>query len=76
MVAQLIERGVAKLVGIECGADGEGQNLPCVHVLYDDRAVEGLRLLHCVIESALGHELNVLVDGENEVAAWLRLVLG
>ena len=35
-----------------------------------------LCLLHGVVESALGHKLNVLVDSEHEVAAGLRLALG
>ena len=67
---------MAKLVGIEGGADGERQNLARVHVLHHDRAVDGLRLLHGVIERALGHELDVLVDGEDKVAAGLGVVLG
>ncbi len=45
VVAQQVGRGVAKLIGIECGTDGEGQNLAGVHVLHDDGAVERLRLL-------------------------------
>ncbi len=75
VVAQQCGRGVAKLVGIERGPDGEGENLAGVHVLHDDGAVERLRLLHGVIERALGHELNVLVDGENEIAAGLGVAL-
>ena len=65
---------MAKLVGIERGPDGERENLAGVHVLHHHRAVERLRLLHRVVERALGHELDVLVDGEHEVLARLGLV--
>ncbi len=66
---------MAKIVGIESGANGERENLAGVHVLHDDGAVEGLGLLHRVVERALGQELDVLVDGEHQIAARLRLVL-
>ena len=56
---------MAELVGIECGANGERENLAGVHVLHDDGAVVGLGALHGVVERVLGHELNVLVDGED-----------
>ena len=65
----------AKLVGIECGANGESENLAGMHVLHDNSAVVRLGLLHGMIERALGHELNVLVDGEDHVPARLGFVL-
>ena len=70
-----VGRGVAKVVGIEGGANGEGQNLAGVHVLHHDGAVERLGLLHGVVERVLGQELDVFVDGEDEIAAGLGLVL-
>ncbi len=75
VVAQQVGLGVAKLVGIEGGTDGEGENLAGVHILHDDGAVERLRFLHGVIERALGHELDVFVDGEHQVAAGLGVAL-
>ena len=75
VVAEQCRRGVAKVVGVEGGADGQGENLAGVHVLHDHGAVEGLGLLHGVIESLLGKELDVLVDGEDEIAAGLGVAL-
>ena len=76
VVPQQCRRGVAKVVGVERGPDGERQNLAGVHVLHDDGAVVRLRFLHGVIEGSLGHELNILVDGEHQVLARLGLALG
>ena len=45
VVAQQLGRGVAKVVGIEGGPDGERENLAGVHVLHHDGSVERLRLL-------------------------------
>ena len=45
VVAQQRRRGVAKLVGIEGGPNGERQNLAGVHVLHHHRAVHRLGLL-------------------------------
>ena len=53
-------RGVAEVVGVEGGADGERKNLAGMYVLHDDGAVVGVGLLHGVVECGLGHELNVL----------------
>ena len=75
VVAEHIGRGVANLVGIEGGTNGEGQNLPGMHILHDDRAVQRLRALHGVIERALRHELNVFVDGENQILPGLGVAL-
>ena len=75
VILQQRGRGVAKLVGIERGPNGERENLAGVHVLHDDGAVVGLGLLHVVVESALGHELDVFVDGELQILAGLGLVL-
>ena len=69
-------RGVAKVVRIEGGANGESQNLPCVHILHDDGSVIGVSLRHGVIESLLRHELNIVVDGQFEILARFRLMLG
>ena len=66
--------GAAKLVGIEGGANGERENLAGVHVLHDHGAVVGVGRLHVVVERALGHELDVFVDGELEILARLGLV--
>ena len=66
--------GVAELVGIECGTDGEGEDLAGVDVLHDNGAIVGVRLLHIVVESALGHELDVFIDGELEILAGLRIL--
>ncbi len=65
---------MAKIVRIERGPNREGENLAGVHVLHHDRSVVGVRLLHYVVESLLGHELDVLVDGELQILAGLRLV--
>ena len=67
-------RGVAKVVGVEGGANGERENLAGVHVLHDDGAVVGVLFLHHVIECSLGHELNVFVDGELEILSGVGLV--
>ena len=67
---------VAELVGIERGTDGERKDLARVHILHHHRAAERLRGFHFVVEGALGHELDVFVDGELEVAARFRLALG
>ena len=75
MIAQQFRRGVAKVVGVEGGADGEGQNLAGVHVLDNHCAVGRLGALHGVIQRPLGHELNVLVDGQHQVPARLGFAL-
>ncbi len=75
VVLEQLGRGVAKVVGVECGADREGKNLASVHVLHHDGAVVGVGPLHRMIEGILGHELNVLVDGELKILAGVGFML-
>ena len=63
VVAQQLRRGVAKVIGVERGADGQGQNLAGMHVLHYHSAVGRLSARHGVVQRLLGHELDVLVNG-------------
>ncbi len=75
VVAQHIGRGMANLIRVEGRTNGEGQDLSRMNVLHDHGAVERLRFLHGVIERALGHELNVFIDGENEILPGFGIAL-
>jgi hypothetical protein len=65
----------ANVVGIEGGTDGKGEDLASMRVLHDDGAVERLDALHGVVKSLLGHELDIGVEGEDEVLAGLWIAL-
>ena len=62
------------IVRIESGAIGERQDFAGVGIFHDHRAGDGFRLFHAALEFALGDVLDVLVDGEDEIFAWLRLL--
>ena len=47
-----------------------------MHILHNHGAIGRLRPLHHVIEGALGHELDVLVDRQFEILPRLRLAFG
>ena len=74
MILQQRRSGVPKLVRIERWPNCERENLAGMHVLHDDSAIVGVGLLHVVIESALGHELDVFVDRELQILTRLWLM--
>ena len=59
VIAQQRGRGVAKLVGIERGPNGERENLARVHILHHHRPVVRMGALHGMVKRALGEELDV-----------------
>ena len=75
MVAQQLRRGAPEEVWIEGWADGQRKNLAGMHVLNDHSSAGRLGALHCVVQRPLGHKLNILVDGQHQVAASLGLAL-
>src|SRR5271165_203578 len=64
---------MTEIIRIECRPDSERKNLPSVRILDHDRAVFRVCPLHVEVQGLLGHELNVLVDGEYEILAGERL---
>ena len=74
-VTQQIRRGVAKLIGIERGPDGQRKNLAGMHILHHHRAIQRLCLLHRMVQRLLGQELNLGIDGQFQVAPGFRLSL-
>ena len=64
---------MAEIVGVEGGTNGESENLAGVYVLHNDGAIVGVGFVHRVIQRLLGHELDVVVDGELKILAWLGL---
>ncbi len=66
---------MAKVVGIEGGANGQGENLAGLRILNNHRAIEGMGALERGLERALSHELDILVDGQDQVFSRVRLTL-
>ena len=67
--------GVAKIVGIEGGANRQRENLAGIWILDNDGAIRGMGTFERGIERTLRHELDVLVDGENQVFSRVGLAL-
>ena len=74
-VGQRARLHVTRVVGIEARRDRKRQDLPGMRVLHHHRAVRRLHLGHLLVQRALGHVLNVGVDGEHQIVARQRLVL-
>ena len=53
-----------KSLGLKVGRMANARIWPGVHILHHHRSVHGAGALHGVIQRLLGHELDVLVDGE------------
>ena len=67
--------GMAKVVGIEGGANGQSQNLAGLRILNHHRAIQGMGALERGLERALGHELDIFVDGKNQIFSRVGLTL-
>src|SRR6516225_3855288 len=74
MILEQSRSRMAELVGVKRGPNGKRKNLARVNILHDDGTVVCVSALHVVVESALGHELNIFVDRELQVLAGLRLL--
>ena len=73
MIAKQGGGRVSEIIGIEGRPYREPENLAGVRILHHHRAVQRMVLFHRVVQRALRHELNVLVDGQHQVVArqWL-----
>ena len=74
MVLEQRRRSFARVVRIEGGANGEGENLAGVHILDNHGSVVRVGPFHDVIEGPLRTELDIFVDGEDQILAGFGLV--
>ena len=75
VVLKQTRRGMAKIVWIEGGANGQRENLTGLRILNHHRSIQGMGALQRSIKGALGHELNIFVDGKNQILSRVRLAL-
>src|SRR5437870_1843801 len=75
MVLEQTGGRVPKVVGIEGGPDRQSQNLPGIGILYNDGSIQGMGAFERGIESPLGHELDIFIDGEDQVSSRVRFTL-
>ena len=68
-------KGIGLAIATSLAAEGCDLHLAARTQSELEKVAADLRARHGVIESLLSHELDVLVDGEDHVAAGLGLVL-
>ena len=64
---------MSKIIRVEGRTHGERKNLTGMRVLHNDSSVQRMGARHVRVERFFGHELDIFVDGQNQIFAGQRL---